>query len=119
MQSLLEVEEQGWQALATEGNAGEKYYRAMLHDDAVMLLPGGMHLTNKEKILDSLAGQPWQEFQIEDAQEISLGPGAGVLVYRVAAQRAGQEPYNALISSTYVFKGGMWQLIVHQQTPVS
>jgi hypothetical protein len=119
MQSLLEVEERGWQALSTEGNAGEKYYRAILHDEAVMLLPGGMRLTNKEEILDALAGQPWQEFQIEDAQEISLDQGVGVLVYRVAAKRAAQERYSALISSTYVFRGGMWQLIVHQQTPVS
>lgn len=42
---------------------------------------------------------------------------AATLIYRVKAQRKGNRPYAALISSTYVNEEG-WKLALHQQTPV-
>jgi len=118
MQDLIELEEQGWRALSSEGEASKKFYRAVLHDDAIMLFPGGMFIDGKEKILESLAAQPWKSFQIEEKQVISLAENAGVLVYRVTAQREGRAPYVALISSTYVLSDETWKLVLHQQTPV-
>lgn len=118
MQVLIELEEQGWQALSSEGEAGKKFYSAVLHDDAIMLFPGGVFINGKEKILESLAAQPWRAFQIEEPQVISLSENAGVLVYRVTAQREGGDPYVALISSTYTLSDGTWKLVLHQQTSV-
>lgn len=117
MKELIELEEQGWQALSSDGDAGRRFYSDVLRDDAIMLFPGGLLLAGKAEILDSLAAQPWQSFQIEDAQVRSLGETAGVVVYRVTAQRAGSAPYVALISSTYARSAGEWKLVVHQQTP--
>lgn len=118
MQDLINLEEQGWQALSSAGEASKKFYSFVLHDDAVMVFPGGMLIHGKEEILKSLAAQPWKSFQIEEPRVISLSDSAGVLVYRVSAQREGSELYVALSNSTYVRRGGMWQLILHQQTPV-
>lgn len=118
MQDLIELEEQGWQALATEGDAGKRFYSSILGDDALMLFPGGMLIDGKENILDSLAAQPWQSYQIDDSRVIALTDNAKVVVYRVTAQREGSEPYRALISSTYSLNDGKWQLVLHQQTPV-
>lgn len=117
MQDLMELENQGWQALTIIGEASKKFYSAVLHDDATIVFAGGIRISGKEKILESLATQPWKSFQIEDPQVISLSENAGVFMYRVTAQREGSEPYIALISSTYVLKDGMWKLILHQQTP--
>jgi hypothetical protein len=118
MQDLIELEEQGWQALSSAGEASKKFYSAVLRDDAIMLFPSGMLIHGKEKILESLAAQPCKSFQIQELQAISLSNNAGVLVYRVTAQREGSEPYVALISSTYVLSDGTWKLVLHQQTPV-
>ena len=118
MQDLIELEEQGWQALSSAGEVSKKFYSAVLHDDAIMLFPGGMLINGKAKILASLAAQPWESFQIEEPQVISLSENAGVLVYRVTAQREGTNTYVALISSTYILSDGMWKLVLHQQTPV-
>ena len=117
MQDLIELEEQGWLALSSEGEACKKFYSSVLCDDAIMLFPGGMLIDGKEKILESCAAQPWKSFQIEEPQVISLSENAGVLVYRVTAQREGSAPYVALISSTYVLSDGTWKLVLHQQTP--
>ena len=117
MQDLVKLEEQGWQALSSKGDAAKKFYGSLLTDDAIMVLPDGMLIEGREKILESMGTQPWKSFQIEDPQVISLSENAGVFMYRVTAQREGSEPYVAFISSTYVLNNGMWKLILHQQTP--
>lgn len=58
MEDLIELEKQGWQALSSEGEVSKKFYSSVLHDDAIMLFPGGMLIDGKEKILGSLAAQP-------------------------------------------------------------
>ncbi len=116
MGELIELEEQGWRALATEGDAGRKFYEAVLREDAVMLFPGGMRIEGRARILESLGAQPWQSFRLENPQVIQLAEDTAVIVYKVTAQRKGSAPYTALISSTYV-RNQRWQLVVHQQTP--
>ena len=118
MQDLVDLEMQGWQALSSAGEAGRNFYSIVLRDDAVMLFPGGLRVDGKEAILDSLAAQPWSSFAIEEPQVIALSENAGVLLYRVTAQRQDGDPYVALISSTYAMEGGTWKLVLHQQTPV-
>lgn len=117
MDELIELERQGWRALATAGDAGRKFYEAVLRDDAVMLFPGGMRIEGRARILESLGAQPWESFQIDDPKVFQLGAEAATVVYKVTAQRRGNAPYTALISSTYV-RATTWQLVVHQQTPV-
>lgn len=118
MQNLIELEKEGWNALSTEGDAGRKFYNSILRDDAIMVFPGGMLLVGKENILDSLAAQPWESFQIENPQVISLSENSVVLIYKVTAKRENSDPYEALISSTYAKRDGEWKLVHHQQTPV-
>lgn len=117
MKDLIKLEEEGWQALSDTSETGKTFYDSILHDDAIMLFPGGLRLTGKETILESLAAQPWQSFQIKDAQIISFSEGTAVVVYEVKAQREGDDPYVALISSTYILSEDGWKLILHQQTP--
>ena len=118
MHDLIKLEEQGWQALLLERETSKKFYRSVLHNDAIMLFHGGTLIEGKEKILESLAAQPWKSFYIKEPQVISLSENARVLVYRVTAHREGSDPYVALISSTYKLIDETWKLVLHQQTPV-
>lgn len=118
MQDLVKLEEQGWQALSSKGDAAKKFYGSLLTDDAIMVFPDGMLIEGREKILESMGAQPWKSFQMEEPHVISLAENAGVIVYRVTAQREGSNTYVALISSTYALREGKWKLVVHQQTPV-
>lgn len=118
MQYLVKLEEKAWQALSSQGDTAKKFYSSLLTDDAIMVFPGGMLVEGREKILESIGTQPWKFFKIEDPHVISLSENAGVIVYRVTAQREGSNTYVALISSTYAFCEGKWKLVVHQQTPV-
>jgi len=117
MKELIELERQGWHALATPGDAGRRFYSSILREDATMIFPGGMRIEGREPILQSLDTQPWTSFQIEDPRVVSLTSGAVTLVYKATAQRQGSQPYVALIASTYV-RDPDWKLVVHQQTPV-
>jgi hypothetical protein len=116
MKDLIRLEEEGWQALATAGEAGRNFYQTVLHDDAIMLFPGGLRLEGKTDILDSLAAQSWQSFQIEEPQLLPLAEDVAVVIYKVEAQRDGDEPYAAVISSTYICRDGEWKLRLHQQS---
>jgi hypothetical protein len=64
---FVELEKQGWRALATAGDAGKSFYASILRSNAVMLLPGGIRIEGRENILQSFGSQPWESFQIEEA----------------------------------------------------
>lgn len=57
MQDLVKLEEQGWQALSSKGDAAKKFYGSLLTDDAIMVFPDGMLIEGREKILESMGAQ--------------------------------------------------------------
>jgi len=118
MEDLMQLEQQGWRALSSPGNAARVFYGSRLADDAVMLFPGGMKIEGKANILASFAAQPWQSFRMEGQSVLTPSENTGIVIYKVTAEREGSAPYTALVSSTYVLRNGEWQLLFHQQTPV-
>lgn len=116
---LLALEEQGWEALSTPGDAGKRFYDAVLSDSVVMLFLGGLRLEGKSEVLSSISAQAWSSYRIEEATVIPLAEQAGILAYKATAHhRHGEPPYVALISSTYVRADRDWRLVFHQHTPV-
>ena len=81
-----------------------------------MAFPFGV-LTRADTIAAIESAPPWTTYDIQDPRVIALTPDSGIVVYRVIAQRAGQDPYSAMISSTFVRRDGSWKLAFHQQTP--
>jgi hypothetical protein len=65
------------------------------------------------------AAPPWSNFELIKPRVVELSPDSGIVVYRVNAQRAGEEPYEAIISSTFVQGDGRWLLAFHQQSPIA
>jgi hypothetical protein len=114
---LVDLEERGWRALASDPRTATEFYERILDDEVVMLLPGGLRLTDRAAIVASMGGAPWACYRLEEPQVHALGDGAAVVSYGVVAQRDGSPPYSALISSTYVRRDPGWRLVFHQQTP--
>ena len=114
LKELLALEEGFWRA------AGDRSaYTAHLADDAVHVFPG-WGVADPERVLQAVETvEPWQTFSIDDPVLVPLGEEAAALVYTARAQRAGQEPYVAAMTSVYRRAGANWQLVVHQQTALS
>lgn len=112
-QELIEVERRGWEALCSPDAAG--YYGRHLSEDALMAFPFGI-MDRAESLAAIAAAQPWSRYDMQDARVLGLGRDSGVVVYSVTAQREGQEPFTATVSSTFVRQDGEWRLAFHQQS---
>jgi hypothetical protein len=118
-EDLIALEQRGWHALASSGAAACEFYGEVLDDEAAMLLPGGLLLTDREQILQSMTGAPWESFRIENPRVLQATPDTGAVIYGVVARREGTTEYSALVSSLYVRRAAGWRLTLHQQTPRS
>lgn len=114
---LLDLEREAWGALSTSGEAAASFYGAVLADDVLMLLPGGMVIEGRDAAIASMRGAPWDEHRLSDEQVHVLTADSAVVAYRAQARR-GEMDYDALFTSTYVRAGEHWKLAVHQQTPL-
>jgi hypothetical protein len=115
-QELIRAEHDGWRALAS--GRGAEHYRRHLAENAVMAFSFGV-LSQQEAIGAMEAAPPWSNFELIEPRVVELSPDSGIVVYRVNAQRAGEEPYEAIISSTFVRGDGRWLLAFHQQSPIA
>ncbi len=114
---LIELERSGWDALATSGEAAAEFYRGVIADRVLMLLPGGLVIDDRAQIIETMQGAPWTEFELSNERVVELTHDSAVVAYEARARR-GDDDYRALISSTYVRVRGEWRLAVHQQTPI-
>lgn len=114
---LVELERDGWRALSSTGEQAAAFYERTLDDTVLMLLPGGMVLDDRAAIVESMSGQPWSSYDLQDIRVLRPTGDTGVVAYRVVARR-GDTEYSALISSTYVRRAAGWRLALHQQTPL-
>ncbi|MGO1183746.1 MAG: nuclear transport factor 2 family protein [Micrococcaceae bacterium] len=114
LEHLTELEHRGWEALCA--STGDAFYGSLMTDDSVMILVNGV-VMDRKAVIASLGHAPaWDTFEIDDERLIPLGPEAAVLVYRAAAHRGQERPFEALMSSTYRRIDGTIRLAVYQQT---
>lgn len=113
---LLDLERRGWDSLCD--STGAEFYGALLTDDGVMVLAGGMVL-DRDAVVASLAdAPPWSRYELDDVRVVGLGPDAAALVYRGTAYREEVGPFVAAMASTYRRLDGAWRLALYQQTVV-
>ena len=114
---LLDLERAGWRSLSAGGEAAVAFYGEVLAAQVLMMLPGGLVISDREEAIRSMSGAGWDAFDLSDERVHPLTDDCAVVTYRATARRGGDE-YRALFTSTYVFDGSGWRLAVHQQTPV-
>lgn len=114
LDDLLGLEHRGWDALCRSGGAA--FYSELMTDDGLMVLVNGMVL-DRAQVAASLDGAPpWDRYDLDDARLVELGADAAALVYRAVAQRSGQPPFRALMTSIYRLVEGAPRLALYQQT---
>ena len=111
-----ELERRGWRALTTDAASATAFYRDVLDDEVRMLFPGGLLLTDREQIIESMGGPPWDSHELSDVDVLHPTPEVAVVSYSVEAQR-GATSYTALTASVYVRRAGGWKMVSHQHTP--
>ena len=112
----VDLEQQGWTALSTDGQAARAFYDRVLDRKPVMFLPGGQTMDDRDAIIESMSGLSWSSYELEDLQSLRPIPDVAVVIYAVVAHRDAQR-YTALLSSMYVRRQDGWKLAFHQQTP--
>lgn len=115
-QTLVSLEDQAWQALSN--GTGADFYQHNLAPEALMVFPFGV-LTREAAIASMRAAPPWATYHLEDTRVIALTDGSAILTYLARAQRTGQEPYAARMTTVFVKHDGAWKTAFHQQTPIS
>ncbi len=111
-----DLERRGWEALSSDPQSATAFYGEVLDDDVRMLFPGGLVLTDREEILRTMGGPPWDAFELSGLEVLRPVPEVAVVSYGVEARRQGQ-PYSALVASVYVRRPGGWRMVSHQHTP--
>ena len=115
MHEVEALERRGWEALSSA--RGAAFYEDLMADDGLMVFPWGMVL-DKAQTLDALRREPpWSEFELADVRVLQATADSALVTYRANARREGQEPYQALMTTTYARRDGRWLLVLHQQTP--
>lgn len=114
MDHLGRLERDGWDALCR--SEGADFYGERMADDGVMILVNGAVL-DRDAVRAALDAAPaWDGYEITDERLIPAGPSAATLVYRATAHRGDEDPFAAVMSSTYALVAGSTRLTVYQQT---
>ncbi len=115
-QALVDLERGFWDAAGGDGD----YYERHFADDGVMVLPFPGGILTKARTIDSVreAGA-WDGFAIDDLRTLAISESTVALLYEGTGRRTGHPGYRALVTSVYRRRGEAWQLVLHQQTPLT
>lgn len=95
------------------------FYDEHLSRDALMVLAEPVGVMTRAHVVSAVAASTrWARVSLEQVRFVELDANAAILSYTARARRQedGAE-YTALLSSTYVRRGGRYWLAFHQQTP--
>ncbi|GAB2966618.1 nuclear transport factor 2 family protein [Actinotalea caeni] len=113
--SLAALEREGWDALCR--SEGDVFYGRLMTPDALMILVDGSVL-DRDAVAASLAqAPPWSRYELTDERLVPVAADAAALVYRARAERDGEQPFTALMTSVYRVLDGEPRLVLYQQTP--
>lgn len=113
-QELVALEDCAWKALSQ--GQGAQFYEQHLTDDALMVFEFGV-LSRDEALATMQAAPPWARYRLAEPKVIRLTGDSALLTYHATAQRTGEKPYTARMTTGFVWRGNRWQTAFHQQTP--
>lgn len=114
LDALLEVERAGWKSLCNR--TGGAFYGDLMTDHGLMVLVNGF-VMDRDAVIASLNDAPgWDSYEITDPRLVPAGGQTAALIYKAKASRGDEEPFKAVMSSTYVLGDGQPRLALYQQT---
>jgi hypothetical protein len=116
LEELTALERRGWDALCD--GSGDEFYGELMTEDGLMVLANGQVMT-RPQVAAALRDAPaWDGYEIDAPQLVTAGQDGAAIVYRARAVRAGQPPFEGVMTSLYVQVMGRWRLAMYTQTPV-
>lgn len=112
--TLQMLERIGWDALCA--SAGGDFYGRIMTPSALMLLVNAMSMDHKSVVASLNEAPAWDDYRLSDERLVPIKADSAALVYRAVATREGDEPFEALMFSTYVLIEGALRLALYQQT---
>jgi len=92
--------------------------RELIADDFVEIGSSGRPFTKREVIV-SLREEKPARHTFADFRSVMLSPGTALVNYRtVTERRTPGQAEEALRSSIWVQRGGRWQIVFHEGTPI-
>jgi hypothetical protein len=111
MDDLWQNERRLWQA-------GVAAYEELMGPECMMAF-APMGIMARSEIIDCMHDAPrWSSIDMTDVTQTGPAGNVSIIGYRVLATRPGNEPYEAVCTSTYVAVDGRWKLAQHQQSVV-
>lgn len=104
------------QGFFTDGSPD--YYRRVVDDEAMFVIPGMGRVTKQQCIDIAASSVPWTSETIDHVETVQLADHVLGLTYHVVAEREGQDPYEAWMSSVWRRTDGHWRLVMTQHSPV-
>jgi glyoxylase I family protein len=92
---------------------------ALLADNFVEFASSG-RTYDKKQVIYHLGRQLPAQVRIEEFRVVELAPGIALVTYRARAESADEKDERySLRSALWVRRGGNWQMVFHQGTPIS
>ena len=114
LNALLDLERAGWDSLCNR--TGAAFYGELMAEDGLMVLVNGFVMDRDAVVLSLNEAPGWDTYKITDARLVAAGDGAAAIVYKAEATRGDEEPFEAVMSSTYTLVDGQPRLVLYQQT---
>lgn len=96
---------------------GVEAFEAHLTEQCLMAFPKPTGILLKPEALEGLKGVPrWTSISMDNRHLVAIEEHLIVIGYEAKAYR-GDQLYEAVCSSSYVFADDQWRLFQHQQTP--
>jgi hypothetical protein len=93
-------------------------YEELMAPECVMAF-GPTGIMDRSQIIDSMSDTPrWSGVDMTDTTQTRPADDVSIIAYYALATRPGNEPYEAICTSTYVAIEGLWKLAQHQQSAV-
>lgn len=114
LDALLELERAGWDSLCNR--TGAAFYGELMTEGGLMVLVNGF-VMGRDAVVSSLSEAPgWDSYEITDVRMVAAGDSTAAIVYRAKATRGDENPFEAVMSSTYTLIDGKPRLVLYQQT---
>ena len=114
---VVRLEKDRWHAMSSGGEVARAFHERVLDDRALMLLPEGAVLDDRDVIIEAVSQRPWTSYDLDEPVVVALTGNVAVISYGVTAHHKGIPTHSAQVSSTYVRRAAGWKLALLQEIP--
>ena len=98
-------------------SGGQSEYRNTLDNDCLVAFTEMAGVSSRDQIASQAKARRFSDVNIDVDGLLRPTDDVAILTYHVHALRE-KMPYDAVVSSGYVRRDGVWKMMFHQQTPL-